>query len=74
MGETITYHVNAGGYGEIRLNRPEKRNAISLQMAKELKNALNYFRVQEIKFLLITANGEKFLCRRGSERFARSIK
>ncbi len=65
MGETITYHVNAGGYGEIRLNRPEKRNAISLQMAKELKNALNYFRVQEIKFLLITANGEKIFCAGG---------
>ncbi|MFC4023253.1 enoyl-CoA hydratase/isomerase family protein [Oceanobacillus longus] len=64
MSEFVTYKRNQG-YGEIFLNRPDKRNAISLAMRKSLSVCLQKARKDPIKFLLITGAGDKMFCSGG---------
>ncbi|WP_087973024.1 enoyl-CoA hydratase/isomerase family protein [Oceanobacillus rekensis] len=60
MTELVTYKRNRYGYGEIYLNRPEKRNAISLEMQQDLSECLQKARQDSIKFLTILGAGEYF--------------
>src|SRR5699024_12527618 len=45
----------------IRLNRPEKHNAISVEMVKELRNCLEQSKQDEVKCLVITGAGERMI-------------
>lgn len=59
--ETIEVHEPKDGVAEIRLNRPEKRNAINVQMIFELEAALGAFEVdQDCRVLVLGANGTTF--------------
>lgn len=63
--KTIQYETFSEGYILITLNRGNKRNAVSAEMAKELKGALKKARESKIKFLVITGSGEKMFCAGG---------
>ncbi|WP_163970758.1 enoyl-CoA hydratase/isomerase family protein [Oceanobacillus halotolerans] len=52
-------------YAIIRLNRPAKRNAISLGMAKQLKEAIEQVKEMDIKCLVITGSGDQTFCAGG---------
>lgn len=65
MFETISYETDSSGYVLIRLNRPEKRNAVSLQMAEELGEALKQAEKEDIKCLVITGAGDRAFCSGG---------
>jgi len=52
-------------YGVIALNRPEKRNAISVEMAKMLSEILDEIKERPIKFLVIRSTGDKVFCAGG---------
>src|SRR5699024_12326758 len=62
MPELVQYQVYKEGYGLIRLNRLEKHNAISSDMAKELLEKIQTAKNTNIKFLVITAAGERMFC------------
>src|SRR5699024_11585611 len=49
MTKNIQYERNDKGYSIIRLNRPEKHNAISVEMVKELRNCLEQAKQDEVK-------------------------
>jgi enoyl-CoA hydratase/carnithine racemase len=59
MGDLVTYEQKAAGYGVITLNRPEKHNAISLKMARELAEKLQQGKEDTIKFLVISGGRGK---------------
>ncbi|SFD82762.1 Enoyl-CoA hydratase/carnithine racemase [Lentibacillus persicus] len=65
MSELVTYRYDEQGYGEITLNRPEKMNAISNEMTQSFSEALNKAKQQSIKFLIITASGDRMFCAGG---------
>ncbi|RYG74068.1 enoyl-CoA hydratase/isomerase family protein [Lentibacillus lipolyticus] len=65
MTEAIQYRTDEKGYGEIRLNRPEKHNAISKEMTNAWKLALETAKQQPIKFLVITGAGDRTFCAGG---------
>lgn len=65
--EKLVVH-EAKDYGVISLNRPNKRNAISLQMASELRSALNSMKAAEIPFLVIKSTGDDVFCAGGDLR------
>ncbi|ALX47375.1 enoyl-CoA hydratase/isomerase family protein [Lentibacillus amyloliquefaciens] len=65
MSELVTYRYDEQGFGEITLNRPEKMNAISKEMAEVFSTALETAKQQSIKFLVITASGERMFCAGG---------
>ncbi|WP_404452493.1 enoyl-CoA hydratase/isomerase family protein [Virgibacillus necropolis] len=65
MYKTIQYETFSEGYSMITLNRPEKRNAVSNEMAQELKEAIKQARETKIKFLVITGAGDKVFCAGG---------
>ena len=47
--------------GIIKLNKPDKLNAISIQMITEFIEVLNFIRVDdELKVIIITGEGEAF--------------
>ena len=54
MGEVVNYEKKNEGYGIIRLNRPEKQNAISLHMGEQLQAKLNEAGKDDLKFLILT--------------------
>ncbi|MFC0301519.1 enoyl-CoA hydratase/isomerase family protein [Virgibacillus soli] len=64
MDHFITYE-HKQDYGIIRLNRPEKRNAISTEMMQLLKKYLLKAREEKYKFIVITGNGDKVFCAGG---------
>src|SRR5690606_16233133 len=71
-GERMSYHTilyepfKEFGYIRITLNRPEKRNAISLEMAEELHLALAQAKNEPwIKVLVLTGAGEQAFCSGG---------
>lgn len=59
MSDLVQYQSYDDGYGLIRLNRPEKHNAISDDMAMELLERIHEAKNDQIKFLVITASGDK---------------
>lgn len=65
MSELVQYQDYKEGYGLIRLNRSEKHNAISSDMAKELLEKIQTAKNTNIKFLVITAAGERMFCAGG---------
>lgn len=58
-------HYTEKDYGTILINRPEKRNAISLEMAEQLSNLLDDIKEKPIKFLLINSAGDDVFCAGG---------
>lgn len=64
MGELVTYERKEG-FSIICLNRPEKRNAISLEMAELLLEKLEQAEEDEIKFLVLTGAGDRMFCAGG---------
>lgn len=65
MNRYVTYKFDEDGYGVITLNRPEKRNAISLEMIEQFKNALIQAKEDKGKFLVLKSIGEKVFCAGG---------
>ncbi|WP_102027285.1 enoyl-CoA hydratase/isomerase family protein [Salirhabdus sp. Marseille-P4669] len=67
MFESLIYeHNQEEKYITITLNRPEKRNAVSISLAKELDKALEMARsITNLKFLVLTGSGEKAFCSGG---------
>ncbi len=60
MSDSILHEV-AGGLARITLNRPEKRNALSLEMIQELSRAIDTVRQDaSTRLVLLTARGEAF--------------
>jgi enoyl-CoA hydratase len=60
MFTNIRYERLDLGYIKITLNRPQKRNAISIDLANELHQALQMaVKEQDIKFLVLTGEGNK---------------
>lgn len=60
MASLITYKKYEAGYGEICLNRPEKNNAVSQEMTKELMKVLEEAKEDTLKFLVVTGKGSMF--------------
>ncbi|WP_234028579.1 enoyl-CoA hydratase/isomerase family protein [Lentibacillus sp. Marseille-P4043] len=63
--DTVKYHVHKEGYVEIKLNRPEKRNAISGEMRTDLKEAIQRAKQEPISCLVITGTGDEVFCAGG---------
>ncbi|WP_174613148.1 enoyl-CoA hydratase/isomerase family protein [Virgibacillus ihumii] len=63
--ETIQYIHHESGYGTIRLQRPDKLNAISAVMTDELKEALETAKQDNLKFLVVSAAGDRMFCAGG---------
>ena len=60
MSDSILHEV-AGGLARITLNRPEKRNALSLEMIEELSRAIDAVREDpSTRVVLLTARGKAF--------------
>ncbi len=60
MSDSILHEV-AGGLARITLNRPEKRNALSLEMIGELSRAIDTVREDaSTRVVLVTARGKVF--------------
>lgn len=61
MLKAITYTYDERGFGVLSINRPEKRNAISVEMAHELNKLLTQIHDEAIKFLVLkSAEGPVF--------------
>jgi len=57
----LILHEVAGGLARITLNRPEKRNALSLEMIEELSRAIDAVREDtSTRVVLVTARGKAF--------------
>ncbi|MUV36234.1 Enoyl-CoA hydratase [Lentibacillus sp. JNUCC-1] len=65
MEHTVQYELFNGEYGLIKLNRPEKRNAISNEMAVALKKILLQAKQDAMKCLVITNTGNDMFCAGG---------
>lgn len=63
MGKLVTYEEN--NYGVIYLNRAEKRNAISIEMAEQFSELLHKVENRTIPFLIIKSAGEDVFCAGG---------
>lgn len=64
MGTLISYDEK-DEFGTIYINRPEKRNAISVEMAEHLSSLLNKIKESEIKFLVFKSAGDNVFCAGG---------
>src|SRR3954464_9344661 len=68
--ETVEYEV-ADGVATIALNRPDKRNAINMQLHKDLATALKLAtRDSSVRALLITGRGKGFCAGQDLTEFA----
>ncbi|MBM7552866.1 enoyl-CoA hydratase/isomerase family protein [Thalassobacillus pellis] len=66
MFHSITYEEFDPGYAIIKLNRPDKLNAVSKKMAEELRAALRQAKENEkLKCLVITGAGNRAFCAGG---------
>lgn len=63
MHPTISYE--AGTYGTLRLNRPEKHHAVSLEMAVQLQEILAEIKKSDIDFLVLESTGAGSFCAGG---------
>ena len=64
MEKLVLYEQNMT-YGTIYLNRPEKRNALSINMAQQFKQTLDEAKEESISLLLIKSKGEQTFCAGG---------
>lgn len=62
--QTIVYEQKVD-YGILTINRAEKHNAISLEMAKDMHAILEKIKDEPIKFLVLQSSGEKTFCAGG---------
>jgi enoyl-CoA hydratase/carnithine racemase len=60
LAELVVYKEHKSGYGEIYLNRPEKNNAISQEMTRELLSLLKKVKDDPPKVLIVTGKGKMF--------------
>jgi len=58
--QSIKVEEREGGIGIITLNRPEKRNAISIQMRREISHCLNEWKQSSIHVVIFTGAGLAF--------------
>jgi enoyl-CoA hydratase/carnithine racemase len=59
--ETLTFELKSNGIGILCLNRPEKLNAMSFQMIKELHNLFDALMVNlDCRVLILKASGRAF--------------
>jgi enoyl-CoA hydratase len=58
--QSIKVEEREGGIGIITLNRPEKRNAISIQMRREISYCLNEWKHSSIHVVILTGAGSAF--------------
>ncbi|WP_010096802.1 enoyl-CoA hydratase/isomerase family protein [Ornithinibacillus scapharcae] len=66
MENYITYeYIAEHHYGIITINRPEKHNAISLEMTKRILQSIEQAKKDPIKFLVVTGTGTKMFCSGG---------
>lgn len=65
MSQHIEYAFTEESYSVITLNRPDKRNAISLQMASQLKSSIEQAKQDNCKFLILTSADEDVFCAGG---------
>ena len=66
MTEFIQYsYIQDKAYGIITINRPNKRNAISLEMATSLMECIERAKNDSLKLLIITGSGETMFCAGG---------
>ncbi|HLS22887.1 MAG TPA: enoyl-CoA hydratase/isomerase family protein [Pseudogracilibacillus sp.] len=65
MAKLIVYEKHHDGYGTVLLNREEKRNAISQQMAEQLNSLLAELKLDLPKFLVLKSAGDKVFCAGG---------
>lgn len=66
MENSIIYEiVGKQKYGLITINRPEKRNAISIDMAESLLQSIEQAKKDPIKFLVVTGSGTQMFCSGG---------
>lgn len=56
--ETLNYE-ESGGLGILSINRPQKLNALNIQVLRELKEVLTELHLNPIRGLLFTGEGEK---------------
>ena len=58
---SIVYHQDPAGIATITLNRPERRNALSLELMRELIACLEQVRERnEVRAVILSANGKVF--------------
>lgn len=57
--ETVKYEVN-GSVATIQMNRPEALNALSLQLSRDLKAAIERAITDEVRAVLLTGSGRAF--------------
>jgi 2-(1,2-epoxy-1,2-dihydrophenyl)acetyl-CoA isomerase len=57
--ETVVYEVN-GRVATIQMNRPEALNALSLQLSKDLKAAIEHAIADEVRAVVLTGSGRAF--------------
>lgn len=66
LDNNIQYHYySEQKFAVITINRHEKRNAISLDMAVRLLQCIKKAKQESLKFLVLTANGDKMFCAGG---------
>lgn len=56
--ETLSFNVN-DDVGTLIINRPDKLNALNIQVLRELKGALTELRTAPLRGLIVTGEGEK---------------
>ncbi|MEI3606736.1 enoyl-CoA hydratase/isomerase family protein [Pseudogracilibacillus sp. SE30717A] len=64
MKKLISYEEKKD-YGVVFINRPEKRNAISIEMANDLSRLLEGIKERPIKFLVVKSAGDSVFCAGG---------
>ena len=58
---TVLTEVNADGVAEITLNRPDRMNAFTWQMGRELNEALQRFDADDdVRAIIVTGAGKAF--------------
>ena len=67
---SVVQHAIADGIGHITLNRPERMNAVTTELARQLEHALNELSSDPaVNVIVIRGRGKKLLrrrrCRRG---------
>jgi len=69
--ETVIYEVN-GSVATIQMNRPEALNALSLQLGKDLRSAVERSISDEVRAVVLTGSGRAF-CSGGDLREMRAM-
>lgn len=65
LDKQVYYTRSNNGFGQIFINRPEKKNAVSVQMIEELMHCIHVAKQDDITFLLIRTTGGDTFCAGG---------